>query len=300
MLRALLRSIFGGERAASPGGGEIEEMRRRVDAMQQRVDEIDQISSWRYEAEAARLLAGILSDARYDDPLRLERHGHKVFSQNDEDGLLSEIFRRIGTTNRRFLEIGVGDGLENNTRCLLEQGWSGGWLEGDSGCVTAIQTRFRHEIAEGRLSVSPGLVARESIEELILALTPPRDLDLFSIDIDGNDYHVWQAIACIEPRVVVIEYNAKYRPPMHWVMDYDPAHRWDGSDRFGASLVALAELGQRKGYRLVGCNITGANAFFVRSTLAESGFASPADAASLYQPARYHLSPAFVSGHPAG
>jgi hypothetical protein len=148
--------------------------------------------------------------------------------------------------------------------------------------------------------VHEAMVDRDNVDDLIRGLALPHNLDLLSIDIDGNDYHVWEAITIIEPRVVVIEYNAKFRLPMWWVMDYDPTHRWDGSDRFGASLESLADLGRRKGYRLVGCNILGANAFFVRSGLAEHAFASPPDTAALYQPARYFLLPAFVSGHPAG
>ena len=99
--------------------------------------------------------------------------------------------------------------------------------------------------------------------------------------------------------IKAIEYNAKFRPPTDWVVDYDPAHVWNGTDQFGASLQSMAALGERKGYRLVGCNITGVNAFFVKDALAQGRFAAP-DTAALYQPARYFLTSAFVSGHPAG
>lgn len=315
MLLKLIRSLFGRDRpaAAEPPvnsapafslfaqvSGQIEAMGRRIDAIHERVVQMDKLAYWRYQTEAAALLARILAEPRYGDPLRLERCGFKVYSQNDEDGIVAEIFRRIGTANRRFLEFGVEDGLENNTLCLLEQGWSGAWLEGSRDHVSAIEKGFGRRIAAGRLSVREAIVGRDNINDLVRALALPHDLDLLSIDIDGNDYHVWEALAAIEPRVVVIEYNAKFRPPMKWVMDYDPSHRWDGSDQFGASLEAIADLGRRKGYRLVGCNVTGANAFFVRSGLAQSGFVSPPDAASLYQPARYFLTPAFVSGHPPG
>lgn len=271
---------------------QLEAMDRRLDAIHERAVEIGRIA-------ATALLGRIVSDPRYDDPLRLERHGYKVYSQSDEDGILAEVFRRIGTTDRRFLEFGVENGLENNTRCLLEQQWSGAWLEGHPGHVSDVETGFGDRIANGRLTVREVIVDRDNINDLIRALALPRDLDLLSIDIDGNDYHVWEAITVVEPRVVVVEYNAKFRPPMRWVMDYEPTHRWDGTDRFGASLETLTDLGRQKGYRLVGCSIAGTNAFFVRSGLAERGFASPPDAAPLYHPARYFLLPAFVSGHPA-
>jgi len=283
-----------------PTARKLEEIASRVDAIAKQMVQLDRTAYWRYQVEAAMLLARILADPRYADPLRLERFGFKIYSQNDEDGILAEIFRRIGTANTRFLEFGVASGLENNSLCLLEQGWSGTWLEGSQTHVSAIKRGFKRKIDDGRLSVHHAFVHRENINDLIQTLALPRDLDLLSIDIDGNDYHVWDAITTIDPRVVVIEYNAKFRPPMRWVMNYDPAHRWDGSDQFGASLEAVTDLGRRKGYRLVGCNITGANAFFVRSRLAARGFAEQADAASLYQPARYFLTPAFVSGHRPG
>jgi len=310
MLFGLLRSLFHRERGsvAAPSvtaieaaaHEELQAIGRRIDQVHALASELDKIEFWRYQAESALLLERILAQPRYDDPLRLERYGLKVYSQNDEDGILAEIFRRIGTQNRRFLEFGVENGLQNNTLCLLEQGWSGAWLEGYRDYVSAIENGFKRKIAAGLLSIREALVDRDNINDLVGALALPRDLDLLSVDIDGNDYHVWEALTAIEPRVVVIEYNAKFPPPMRWIMGYDPAHRWDGSDQFGASLESLADLGRRKGYRLVGCNITGSNAFFVKSGLAEGRFAEPADAAALYQPARYFLTPSFVSGHHAG
>src|SRR5262249_39184476 len=126
----------------------------------------------------------------------------------------------------------------------------------------------------------------------------PPDLSRVSVQLDGNDHFLWEAITAVQPRVVVIEYNAKFPPPMRWVMPYNAAHAWDGSDQFGASLESLAGLGRSKGYQLVGCNITGSKAFFLRSRLSESRFAQPADALRLYQPARSFLRPALISGHP--
>lgn len=125
------------------------------------------------------------------------------------------------------------------------------------------------------------------------------ELDLLSIDIDGNDYHVLGAIRSLRPRVLVIEYNGKFPPPMDLVLPYDPAHRWDGTDYAGNSLQAIANLAKRCGYRLVGTNITGVNAFFVRSDLAGNHFAEE-DVAALFNPARFWLSPGYVSSYPTG
>ena len=275
-----------------PGSGYAE--------LAQSILELRRIALLHTQIAGVALLGRILADSRYDDPLRLERHGRSVYSQNDEDGILAEIFRRIGTGSRRFLEFGVERGLECNTLCLLEQGWSGAWIEAHAPYVAEMEAGFRRWVQSGRLTVRTAFVLRENIDALIAGLGLPRDVDLLSIDIDGNDYHVWEAITCIEPRVVVIEYNAKFPPPMEWIMTYDASHRWRGDDQFGASLESMTRLGRSKGYDLVGCNITGANAFFVRSELAAGKFALPAAAATFYQPARYYLLPSFTSGHPPG
>ena len=314
MLVNLLRSIFRPDRGTAPLAANAEASAPEgvtatvhLDVIARRLDEIQKLFAHiahrgllQYQIEGTQRLEQILAQSCFDDPRRLERHGYSTWSQNDEDGILAEIFRRIGATNRRFLEFGVGDGLQNNTRCLLEQGWNGAWIDGSPGDVAAIERGFKDRIDAGHLSVKRAIIDRDNIDELIRAFALPRDLDLMSIDIDGNDYHVWEAISAIEPRVVVIEYNAKFPPPMRWVLRYNPTHVWDGSDQFGASLEMLAELGQRKGYRLVGCNITGTNAFFVQTSQAGAHFAEPADTATLYQPPRYFLSSMFVTGHPAG
>lgn len=100
----------------------------------------------------------------------------------------------------------------------------------------------------------------------------PERFDLLSIDLDYNDYWIWKAIETYVPRVVVIEYNATPGPSESQVVEYDPYHRWDGTDHFGASLLALVRLGHLKGYELIGCDSKGVNAFFVRSDLVEDHF----------------------------
>jgi hypothetical protein len=91
---------------------------------------------------------------------------------------------------------------------------------------------------------------------------------VLSIDVDGNDYWIWEAIESYRPRIVVIEYNAQLDPARRLVQRLDPSPgAYDGSDDFGASLGALRELGERKGYRLAHTELTGTNAFFVRADL---------------------------------
>ena len=239
-----------------------------------------------------------LTRTRWENPKCLECYGYKVYSQNDEDGIIQEIFRRIGTTNKRFIEFGVQNGLESNCHYLLFKGWSGLWIEGSPAYVKEIHDRFRPVIKSGQLKVRNAFITRDNINELFTSEGLSGEIDLLSIDIDGNDYYVWQAVNAVKPRVVIIEYNGKFPPDLDWKMAYDPKHVWDGnSEWYGASLKAYELLGRELGYQLAGTNLNGVNAFFVRQDLAGDKFITPATAENLYNPLGRRLS--FTCGHPA-
>lgn len=140
-------------------------------------------------------------------------------------------------------------------------------------------------------------MTRDNINSLIQSVFSD-EIDLLSIDIDGNDYYIWEAINVISPRVVCIEYNSKFVPPIKWAIEYNPEHIWDGSDYQGTSLAALVELSVQKGYQLVGCNLNGVNAFFVRNDILDGKFMVSDNLIDYYQPPRYYLSSAPI-GHPS-
>lgn len=225
-------------------------------------------------------------DPRYSDPLRLHGSAAQVCSQNGEDGMIAEIFRRIGTGNRVFAEIGVGDGNENNTAYLLAQGWKGYWLDGDDQFAATL--RSRPDIAP-RVTALVGFLTRENVDSMFAKLGVPEDLDLLSLDVDQNTYYLWEGLRRFKPRVVVVEYNATVPPDVVWKVRYDPQAVWDQSNNFGASLAAYEALGRELGYSLVGCDFIGTNAFFVRSDLTGDRFAAPFTAANHYEPPRYEL-----------
>jgi hypothetical protein len=226
--------------------------------------------------ESQRLLMSLLADPKLDDPLRLERSGFKVYSQCDEDGIIQEIFRRIGTESRRFVEFGAGNGRENNTLYLLLQGWTGLWLDGSEQNSATITQAFARPLSEKRLKFIRAFITRDNIDSLIRQGEEEGEIDLLSVDLDGNDYHVFSAITVVRPRVVVAEFNSKFPPPVRWVMPYQADFSWDyRHDRTGASLSALEDLYRDRGYSLVGTTVYGTNAFFVRSDLAEGRFAAP-------------------------
>lgn len=203
----------------------------------------------------------------------LEHHERKVYSQNGEDGVLESIFATIGVTNCFFVEFGCEDATECNTAYLLEQGWQGLLMDGagiSRNPRATVQTEF---------------ITAENINFLFRKYGVPGAFDLLSIDIDGNDYWVWQAIA-YRPRVVVIEYNAHVSPWEKKVIVYEPGFRWNGSDYFGASLRALKELGEQKGYSLVYCERTGTNAFFIATDALPPSFV-PRPLELIYRPFNY-------------
>lgn len=228
-------------------------------------------------------------EERLNNEKCLERYGYKVYSQNDEDGILHEIFQRIGIEHHNFVEFGVDKGIESNCHSLLLQGWYGIWIEGRKQAYEQILRRFAPAISKGQLKVLNQYVTRDNINEILVSEKCNSGLDLLSIDVDGNDWHIWNAVEDVHPRVVVIEYNGKFPPEIDWKMAYNEDHVWDRSDRMGASLTALDKLGRQKGYQLVGTNLCGINAFFVRKDCAEGKFIEPATAENLYNPARMNI-----------
>jgi len=262
------------------------------------VEQIDSAT----QIAAERILADIRKDQRYSDPRCLAHYEHTVFSQAGEDGILREVIRRVGTQSKVFVEFGVGNGSQNNTKFLLTTDWSGLWIESDARRVKVISLVFCDAIAAGQLTVLHESATPETIMALLPRANIPRDFDVLSIDIDGDDYHVWAAIEGYRPRIVVIEYNAIFFPDLEWVRPHSARWQCGRTRDFGASLKALERLGKLKGYSLIGCNLAGVNAFFVREDLISDAFCGPFTAETHYEPPRYYLT-ARRAGHrpsPAG
>lgn len=238
----------------------------------------------------------LIAQPRQREDGRLLRFGAKAYCQNDEDGILAEIFRRIGPGGRRFLEIGVEDGRQCNSLALLLRGWQGAWVEADAARAEGARRNAGQFVGTGALAIHHGHATPQNIGDLV----GPGPLDLLSIDIDGNDYWLWQA-APNHPRVVVIEYNASWFPPLDVVMARDDGFDWaaTGTNGAGASLTALTRLGAAKGYHLVGCSAAGVNAFFVRADLTGDHFAAPFTAQNHFEPPRYFLERLHI-GHANG
>ena len=197
----------------------------------------------------------------------------RVFSQFGDDGIVEYLVGRIGVPRgaERFVEIGVEDYREANTRFLLvNRNWSGLIVDDGDAHVRAVSASplmWRHDIRP----VS-AFVDRDNVNDLLREHGFDRDLGLLSIDVDGNDYWIWEAVTA-KPLVAVVEYNSVFGAERAVTVPYDAAFDRTRAHHsnlyFGASLAALARLGERKGYRLVGSNSAGNNAYFVRAELAE-------------------------------
>ena len=199
--------------------------------------------------------------------------GLHIYSQTDEDGFLLYIFSLIGTTNKKVIEIGSGDGIEcNSANLIINHGWNGLLLDGDSTNIN-VGTKIYGFLKTTRVN-PPKLVnawiTSDNINQLIKDNGFESEIDLLSIDIDGNDYWIWKAIECVNPRVVIAEYNTYWMEEESVTVPYDPefqAKIINGAYYCGASLAAFVSLGKKLGYRLVGSNTRQYNAFFVRNDL---------------------------------
>jgi glycosyltransferase involved in cell wall biosynthesis len=203
----------------------------------------------------------------------LAPHELRVFSQNGEDGVLAEILARVGVGERFFVEFGVESGREGNCVYLADvAGWQGLFMDCDDDFFAELERKYR---VEDRVRTVRAMITPENVQELFAANGVPAELDVLSIDVDGADYWIWEAIDAYRPRVVVIEYNSALDPLRRLVQPADLEGGWDGTSYYGASLGALRAIGERKGYRLVHTELSGVNAFFVREDLAEGRFLSP-------------------------
>lgn len=197
----------------------------------------------------------------------LERYEYSLFSQNGEDGIIRYIFSEIGVSSKLFLEFGFGVTQNNSLRLILKEGWGGVFIDGLGASVKAFNRAIQKTGLRNVRAVQQFLTL-ENLRSTILGSGLPEQIDLLSIDVDGNDYWFWKDISFLNPRVVVIEYNASLGPKVPLAVPYDPlfdCYRKHLSGLYhGASLMALVKLAREKGYALVGCDSSGVNAFFVR------------------------------------
>ena len=201
----------------------------------------------------------------------LKDNEFKIYSQNGEDGLILYIFSEIGITNSQFIEFGAGGTTSNTANLIINFGWSGLLIDGNRHQLNKLSTHYvtTHGVDKEKIKTANCWLTHENINETFREYDFYGEIDLLSIDVDGNDYWLWKSISEVNPRLVIIEYNASLGPELSLSIKYNPnfyrhlIHPW----YHGASLKALQKLGDNLGYSLIGCESNGINAFFLRKDL---------------------------------
>lgn len=258
-----IRNVLTGVRQTE----QLAQINRRLERLEAQGDTLHKI--WLRTRHLEPAMQALLR-ARYFDsdsmpyPQRLTARRFRINSQNQEDGLTLALLHEAVPRNRRFIEIGAGLSGGNGGFLAQEWGWSGLMVDGHAEHMKQVGRRFPTTTAVA------AWITRENINELITAHGYGGEIDLFSLDLDGNDYWIWEAVTASTPRVLILEYNSMFGPDRSVTIPYDAQfdrHRHH-SMYFGASLTALTRLSARKGYRLVAVEPAGVNAFFLRNDVA--------------------------------
>ena len=258
-----IRNVLTGARQAE----QLAQINRRLERLEAQGDTLHKI--WLRTRHLEPAIQALLR-ARYFDPAslpypeRLIAQRFRLGSQNQEDGLTLALLHEAGTTTRRFIEIGSGLSGGNGGFLAREWGWNGLMVDGHRDHMAQVARRFPMTTSVA------AWITRDNINALITEHGYAGEVDLFSLDLDGNDYWIWEAVTVSSPRVLILEYNSMFGPDRAVTIPYDPQfdrHRHH-SMYYGASLQALTKLNARKGYRLVAVEPAGVNAFFLRHDVA--------------------------------
>jgi hypothetical protein len=200
--------------------------------------------------------------------------GFRVFSQFDEDGVILFLLAVAGDGPKRVLDLGAGDGVQasNCANLLLNLGFDGLLVDGNTASVAWAERFYaRHpDTKERPPATKQAFLTRENVNEVVSSAGLEGEVDLLSLDVDGNDYWLWEALECVQPRLVVVEAHPELGRG-DYVMPYKADFVWSSAPRegrYGASLLSLVRLGERLGYRAVGANQYGFNVFFARADVA--------------------------------
>jgi hypothetical protein len=237
--------------------------------------EMEGVSYWaRDEVVAQKHLMLSYQRLRADEHLSFRQVGFGLYSQHDEDGILLYIFSRIGVHTYRAVEMCAGTGYECNVaNLLINHRWTGLLFDGNPGNISRARAFYqrRPETRHWAPNILQAWITRGNVNQLLIDAGYAGEVDLLSLDVDGVDYWLWEAMTAINPRVVVLEYNHLHGPEASVTVPYRDDFVAEfteyGSDYAGASFI---KLGRRKGYRYIGSNAIGTNAFFVRDDVPDS------------------------------
>jgi len=232
----------------------------------------DKLLSIERKVESLQIAVGNIESRQLAEigSFTLKDNEFQVFSQWGEDGILDFLTHVVPIKNKIFVEFGVEDYLESNTRYLLEKkNWNGLVLDGSSENISKIKRS--HYYWKYNIKAVQAFIDKGNINQLLEDNGISGDIGLLSVDIDGNDFWVWQVVETVQPAIVSVEYNSRLGYEKKLTIPYSPTFsRMEAHESwlfYGASIAALCKLADMKGYDFVGCNSAGVNAFFVRKDL---------------------------------
>ena len=227
--------------------------------------------------------------------------GYRVYSQFDEDGIIDSIFNDIQIKHNFFIEIGIGNGIENNTHFLILKNWKGIWIDSNRTKIDKLKSKIKRN---PQLMIDCKKISPENIDNYIkqfLIDFNQEDLfeiDFLSIDIDSYDIECLKNLTIVKPRVICIEYNSKFPPDIKLSIKPSKYLSWEYDDYFGSSLAHINDILEKKGYKLISTNIAGINAFFVLNEEAIKCKTFNQTIKDLYMPPNYFLHNYFEGHRP--
>lgn len=230
---------------------------------------INNNQNFNQELETSLILQGkILSELnRNKSSKNIQDYEFKVFSQNGEDGIIQFLIQNTEIKNKTFVEFGVETYKEANTKfLLLNNGWSGLIIDGNKNAMNAVASSDLHWKYD--LKSIGNFITKDNINKIIKSAGIEGEIGLLSVDIDGNDYWVFENIDCVNPQILIMEYNSMFGDTHKISVPYDEnfvrSQKHYSYLYYGASIAALCDIANKKGYDLVGSNSFGNNLFFIR------------------------------------
>lgn len=251
--------------------GRVNNLHEKVDRLTEAVEKLlaaqKQDEKWRsvFRRQMNAVIRHLYLDAGIEAPYAIAGQRFRLRSQNEEDGIILALMKAGGLKTRRFVEIGSGSTGGNAATLAADFGWSGLMVDASRKAIEQAKTTFA---ANPGVKAIRAMVTPQSIDELITQHGFGGEVDLFSIDVDSIDYWLLEAMTACSPRVLIMEYNALFGPARAVSLPNTPKPDAAPKGYSGASLAAIEKLARRKGYRLVLCEESGINAFFLRDDVA--------------------------------
>ena len=251
--------------------GRVNHLHEKIDRLTESVDKLlaaqKQDEKWRsiFRRQMNAILRHFYLDADIQAPYAIAGQRFRLRSQNEEDGIILALMKAGGLKTRKFVEIGSGSTGGNAATLAADFGWSGLMVDASRKAIEQAKTTFAFNpgVQAVRAMVTP-----DTIDALITNHGLAGEVDLLSIDVDSIDYWLLEGVTTCSARVLIMEYNALFGPARAVSLPNAPRPADAPKGYSGASLAAIEKLARRKGYRLVLCEESGINAFFLRNDVA--------------------------------